>query len=169
MFNFKIMENTNEREEMDALDSVGNSTIEPSEGTCGACKAGEQGQGASGEDRGADDHEGVSDEASDEPTGVNDESIELLRRYPNVCARIVELMRTRAEAIALELIEKGIGYDVAVADADKNGYVRGRNEKIELAKRHRMPQLDAVGEQSDADVSGVGLFPRYVERDFWED
>jgi hypothetical protein len=78
-------------------------------------------------------------------------------------------MRTRAEAIALELIEKGIGYDVAVADADKNGYVRGRNEKIELAKRHRMPQLDAVGEQSDADVSGVGLFPRYVKRDFWED
>jgi hypothetical protein len=167
MFNFKIMENTNEREEMDALDSVGNSTIEPSEGTCGAGKAGEQ--GASGEDRGTDDHEGVSDETSDGPIGVNDESIELLKRYPNVCARIAELMRTRAEAIALELIEKGIGYDVAVADADKNGYVRGRNEKIELAKRHRMPQLDAVGEQSDADVSGVGLFPRYVKRDFWED
>ena len=161
------MENTNEREEMDALDSVGNSTIEPSEGTCGACKAGEQ--GASGEDRGTDDHEGVSDETSDGPIGVNDESIELLKRYPNVCARIAELMRTRAEAIALELIEKGIGYDVAVADADKKGYVRGRNEKIELAKRHRMPQLDAVGEKGDADVRGLGLFPRYVKRDFWED
>lgn len=90
----------------------------------------------------------------------------VLKRFPKVCERIAEIMNSHAEDVALELIRKGLDYDDAVANADKEGYVRGKNEKIELVKGHRMPQLDA--EITDDSAAKEVLFPKYTKRSVWE-
>lgn len=95
-----------------------------------------------------------------------DPTMRVLRKFPKVCARIAEIMNKRAEETAMDLISKGLGYDEAVANADKEGYIRGRNEKIELKKGHRMPQLDE-GSAPENESPGV-LFPRYEKRSVWE-
>lgn len=163
------MENTNEREEMVTLDSVGNCSFEQSEGTCGTCQAGEGNTGNEQQQRESGESQGVSIDTFQTDHADDDETIKVLKRFPKVCARIAELMQLRAETLALELIEKGLSYDVAVADADNNGYLRGKNEKIELAKAHRMPQLDAMNESHYEDVNSKDIFPRYVKKNFWDE
>lgn len=97
-----------------------------------------------------------------------DATMSVLRRFPKVCARIAELMNERAEAVALEVIGKGLDFENAVANADKEGYVRGKNEKIELIKGGRMPQLDAESADEDDEKPAWDLFPRYRKRSVWE-
>ncbi len=110
------------------------------------------------------DETAVDDVNANEREDADDET-EILRKFPRVCARIAEIMSSRAEDVALELIGKGLAYDEAIANADKEGYVRGKNEKIELVKGHRMPQLDAdVKPDGAADV----MFPIYAKRSVWE-
>lgn len=159
------MENTNECEEMVALDSVGNCSVEQGERTCGACKGGEsisiEERDGGQEQGGTDEVEALPDESEDDAT------LKVLRLYPKVCERIAMLMRERAEDIALNLIEKGMCYDDAIAEADKGGYLRGRNEKIELVKKHRMPQLDKEDDEVFQNDSRA-VFPRYEKRNFWE-
>ena len=96
----------------------------------------------------------------------DDPTMRVLRKFPKVCARIAEIMSEQAESAAMDLLSKGIGYDEAVANADKEGYIRGRNEKIELKKGHRMSQLDEEP-ASEKETSGM-LFPRYEKRSVWE-
>lgn len=99
----------------------------------------------------------------------DDATMNVLKRFPKVCARIAELMNERAEAVALEIIGKGLDFENAVANADKEGYVRGKNEKIELVKGGRMPQSDAGNDnEEDFDKPVRPLFPRYGKRSIWE-
>lgn len=172
------MENTNEREELVTLDSVGDCSVEQGEGTCGTCEAGEtisarERVDYDGETFTRIDCDVASEKEADENAttdeGNEDVTMRVLRLYPKVCARISELMCEQTEAMALELIEKGIGYDDAIAEADKGGYLRGKNEKIELMKGHRMPQSDVSSSKKDAEESCRDGFPRYVKRNFWED
>lgn len=137
------MENTNENFEKDALDS---SVLE---------------EIAQLDERPVEDSE-----PTEQVTDDDDATMSVLKRFPKVCARIAKLMDERAEEMALDLIHKGLDYDDAVANADKEGYVRGRNEKIELVKGHRMPQLDDA-EEEETDAARV-MFPRYGKKSVWE-
>lgn len=99
----------------------------------------------------------------------DDATMDLLKRFPKVRERIVELMKDRAENVALDIIRKGLEYDDAVADADKEGYLRGKNEKIELVKNHRMPQLDDMASADEETEERTILFPYYGRRSVWDD
>ena len=143
------MENTNEFLEENVLDSV---VLEESEQVA--------------------EHSGEIDEFQEEKeeigvTNDDDATMSVLRRYPKVCARIAELINAHAESVALEIIGKGLDFDNAIANADKEGYVRGKNEKIELVKGHRMTQLDEISEEIGNESMG-NFFPRYRKRSFWE-
>lgn len=99
----------------------------------------------------------------------DDATMDLLKRFPKVRERIAELMKDRAENVALDIIRKGLEYDDAVADADKEGYLRGKNEKIELVKNHRMPQLDDMTSADEETEERTILFPYYGRRSVWDD
>lgn len=181
------MNNTNENKQLDALDTVGDCSIEQSEGTCGTCEQDgetretegqtpQEGQGErdcdSGNDRpenGERDDNTVNDESSE--TDNDDATMRVLKMYPKVCARIAALMAEHAETVALDVISKGLGYDDAVAMADNTGYVRGKNEKIELEKNHRVRQIHDYYE-SDVEEQQSGVkqvaFPRYERKSFWD-
>lgn len=145
------MENTNEFLEENVLDSV---VLEECEQVVELPAEIDESQ-----ERGEEGEIGVN---SDE-----DATMSVLRRYPKVCARIAELINAHAESVALEIIGKGLDFDNAVANADKEGYVRGKNEKIELVKGYRMPQLDELPDE-DGDKPMEILFPHYRKRSFWE-
>lgn len=76
-------------------------------------------------------------------------------------------MREHAENVAMDLLQKGMNYDEAVALADKEGYRRGKNEKIELVKNHRMPQLDKESEDNSTE-NAQNIFPKYGKRSIWD-
>lgn len=162
------MENTDEIFEENALDS---SVLEEIEhvaeqlGENAECEETEREIGTEGAEAGGTEAGGT------EPIGdvaEEDATMSVLRRFPKVCARIAELMNERAEAVALEVIGKGLDFENAVANADKEGYVRGKNEKIELIKGGRMPQLDAESADEDDEKPAWDLFPRYRKRSVWE-
>lgn len=104
----------------------------------------------------------------------DDPTLDVIRRFPKLCGRIAEIMKEHAENRALELIAKGLDYDEAVANADKEGYLRGKNEKIELVKNHRMPQRENIAsgndEVEDYETAKAvrGMFPRYRKKSVWE-
>lgn len=147
MFNFNFMENTNEKNENVTLDTAVDNAVEQVDEIV---ETGEEEQSILSNDASRDDS----------PMGV-------LKRYPKVCERIAELMRERAENMALELLQKGMGYDEAVANADKEGYLRGKNEKIELVKNHRFNSLDELPSIEDP-LSETTIFPRYDRRSVWD-
>lgn len=157
------MENTDEIFEENAL---GSSVLEEIEhvaeqlGENAECKETEREIGTEGAEAGGT--EPIGDVAEEDAT------MSVLRRFPKVCARIAELMNERAEAVALEVIGKGLDFENAVANADKEGYVRGKNEKIELIKGGRMPRLDAESADEDDEKPVRDLFPRYRKRSVWE-
>ena len=140
------MENTNEKIENEMLDTVAGGTVEQS------CEVVEE-----------------QEQQEQEPTSTEEQAespLNALKRYPKACERIASLMQDKAESLALELLQKGMGYDEAVANADKEGYLRGKNEKIELVKGHRMPQLDKTPQPEEQ--TQEMLFPRYGKRSVWE-
>ena len=140
------MENTNEKIENEMLDTVAGGTVEQS---CEVVEVQEQ-----------QEQEPISTEEQEESP------LNVLKRHLKVCERIASLMQDKAESLALELLQKGMGYDEAVANADKEGYLRGKNEKIELVKGHRMPQLDKTPQPEEQ--TQEMLFPRYGKRSVWE-
>ena len=140
------MENTNEKIENEMLDTVAGGTVEQN------CEVVEE-----------------QEQQEQEPTSTEEQEespLNVLKRYPKVCERIASLMQDKAESLAMELLQKGMGYDEAVANADKEGYLRGKNEKIELVKGHRMPQLDKTPQPEEQ--TQEMLFPRYGKRSVWE-
>lgn len=147
------MENTHEIIENVALDSVVDQES--------AQDGGEDSAGYSLE-------EAVKD-IPDREVGDDDATMDLLKRFPKVRESIAELMKDRAENVALDIIRKGLEYDDAVADADKEGYLRGKNEKIELVKNHRMPQLDDMTSADEEAEERSILFPYYGRRSVWDD
>ena len=168
------MENTNECDEMVALDSMGDCFVEQSEGVVRTYERRERTIPDESIYTNGEIVPGLGTESDFEPREIappaeenEDATMRVLRLYPKVCARIAELMNNHAEAIALELIEKGMSYDDAIAEADKGGYLRGKNEKIELVKRHRMPQLDRQNDGEELNNRTIA-FPRYKKKNFWE-
>lgn len=141
------MENTDEKQELDESVAVANDAIERVEEVV------EQGQEKS--------IESPCQSVDDDPT------MNVLKQFPQVCTRIAEIMREHAESLAMDLLQKGMHYDEAVANADKEGYLRGKNEKIELITNHRMPQLDN-NPGDDLGETSQCLFPRYGKRSVWE-
>lgn len=181
------MNNTDENKQLDALATVGDSTAEQSERTCGTSEQngetrreteGQTPQEREGEcdyrndidNDGEGDDKGVSNDASE--TDNEDATMRVLKMYPKVCAKIADLMANHAEALALEVISKGLGYDEAVAMADSTGYLRGKNEKIELEKNHRVRQIQDYYESEVEEKQGGGArqvsFPRYERKSFWD-
>ena len=61
----------------------------------------------------------------------------------------------------VKLIAHAISRDEDLKNADAAGYLRGRNEKIELVNR-------AATEPPEAEVKPA-MFPRYAKRSFWDD
>lgn len=147
------MENTNE--------CIENGALTPIVDKADAQKGGENSESYNLEDSVKDVPEGEA--------GDDDATMDLIKRFPKVCARIEELMKDVAETTALELIEKGLTYDDAVAEADKEGYLRGKNEKIELVKNHRMPLLDADESSEEDTPENHTVFPRYRKRSVWDE
>lgn len=101
------------------------------------------------------------------PLPDDDPTMRVLKQFPQVCARIAEIMKEHAESLAMDLLQKGVSYDEAVANADKEGYLRGKNEKIELITKHRMPQLDNEPGDDLGETSQCP-FPRYGKRSVWD-
>ena len=151
------MKNTNEKNEMVTLDG---DSIGVSGQIDGVVEKGQE-QGFYTEDMIP-----VGEEA-DEAKEEEDATLRLIRQFPKVCERIAELMRRPAENAALELLNKGEHFDEAVANAENEGYLRGKNEKIELVKNHRMNRLDDVPERDDTEQDAM-FFPRYSRHSVWE-
>ncbi|MBO4814897.1 MAG: hypothetical protein J5523_08070 [Muribaculaceae bacterium] len=61
----------------------------------------------------------------------------------------------------VKLIAHAISRDEDLKNADAAGYLRGRNEKIELVNR-------AATEPPEVEVKPT-MFPRYAKRSFWDD
>lgn len=141
------MENTDEKQEMVESVAAANDAVERVEEVV------EQGQ----------------EESIESPCqSVDDDStMRVLKQFPQVCTRIAEIMKEHAESLAMDLLQKGMNYDEAVANADKEGYLRGKNEKIELVTNHRMPQLDN-NPDDDLGETSQSLFPRYGKRSVWD-
>ena len=60
----------------------------------------------------------------------------------------------------LATLARGITHDDDVHNADAEGYLRGRNEKIE-AVMHPQPQ-------DDEETQSTPVFPRYCRRSVWD-
>lgn len=148
MSNFKFMENTDEKQELVEGGAVVDDAAQHVEELV------EQGQ----------------EESLEEPISLPDDdpTMRVLKQFPQVCTRIAEIMKEHAESLAMDLLQKGMNYDEAVANADKEGYLRGKNEKIELISNHRMPQLDSEP-GGDSEEASQCLFPRYGKRSVWGD
>lgn len=158
MFNFNFMKNTNEENEMVTLDGNSGGIVEQGYGVDKV----EQEQSEEGRDS-----EGMTPEEETESANEEDATLRLIRDFPKVCERIAELMRRHAEEAALEVLQKGEKYDEAVANADKEGYLRGKNEKIELVKNHRLTSLDEPANTED-ETQEPAVFPRYSRRSVWD-
>lgn len=141
------MENTNEKQEMVTPDTVVNDIVEHDEEL-------------------VEERQENNQVTNDEPTEENS-TMSVLKQFPQVCTRIAEIMREHAENVAMDLLQKGMNYDEAVALADKEGYRRGKNEKIELVKNHRMPQLDKESEDNSTE-NAQNIFPKYGKRSIWD-
>ncbi len=179
------MFNTNEHKQMDEMDSMDYCPIEQGEAIGGignqlgesiselASPQDGEPQLSPRADDGTDEllthpsHESQSECSVTSPP-EEDATMRVIRLYPKVCQRIASLMAERAESIALDIIEKGLGYDDAVADAHQGGYLQGKNEKIELVKSHRMPQLDSFQQEKDENSHTRGIFPQYTKKPFWD-
>ena len=74
---------------------------------------------------------------------------------------LAPLEQGRLSHNVVKLIAQAIGRDEDLKNADAAGYLRGRNEKIELVNR-------AAEEPPEAEVKPVA-FPRYSRRSFWDD
>ena len=66
---------------------------------------------------------------------------------------------TTVTADLLETLARGISHDNDVANADAAGYLRGRNEKIEVVIH---PETD------DEPAQPHPVFPRYCRRSIWD-
>lgn len=145
MFNFIFMENTNEEQKMVTPDSKVENFVEVGEKSIG------------------NEQEPV--EIIEEPTG-DDPTMNVLKQFPQVCSRIAEIMKEHAENVAMNLLQKGMDFDEAVANANIEGYRRGKNEKIELVKQHRLHQSD--NDEETSCKSSKDLFPAYGKKSFWD-
>ena len=62
----------------------------------------------------------------------------------------------------LATLARGISHDEDVQNADAAGYLRGRNEKIEVVL-HPEPQ-----DEEEGPATATPVFPRYCRRSIWE-
>ena len=74
---------------------------------------------------------------------------------------LAPLEQGRLSQNVVKLIAQAIGRDEDVKNADAAGYLRGRNEKIELVSR-------AAADPPETEPKPA-LFPRYAKRSFWDD
>lgn len=74
---------------------------------------------------------------------------------------LAPLEQGRLSHNVVKLIAHAISRDEDLKNADAAGYLRGRNEKIEIVNR-------AAAEQT-ADEAKPAMFPRYAKRSFWDD
>ena len=81
----------------------------------------------------------------------------------NVTASLTDLTRgLKADQVTPELLAtlaRGVTHDDDVQNADAAGYLRGRNEKIEVVL-HPQPQ--------DEEPQPQPVFPRYCRRSIWD-
>ena len=73
---------------------------------------------------------------------------------------LAPLEQGRLSQNVVKLIAQAIGRDEDLKNAEAAGYLRGRNEKIELMNR--------TAEPPEAEVKPAA-FPRYTRRSFWDD
>ncbi len=73
---------------------------------------------------------------------------------------LAPLEQGRLSPNVVKLIAQAIGRDEDLKNAEAAGYLRGRNEKIELVNRTASPP--------EAEVKPAA-FPRYAKRSFWDD
>ena len=73
---------------------------------------------------------------------------------------LAPLEHGRLSQNVVKLIAQAIGRDEDLKNAEAAGYLRGRNEKIELVNRTASPP--------EAEVKPAA-FPRYAKRSFWDD
>ena len=66
----------------------------------------------------------------------------------------------RATDDLLATLARGITHDTDVQNADAEGYLRGRNEKIEAV----LPPSPDPGDESES----TPVFPRYCRRSIWD-
>ena len=72
---------------------------------------------------------------------------------------LAPLEHGRLSRNVVKLIAQAIGRDEDLKNAEAAGYLRGRNEKIELMNR--------TAEPPEAEVKPAA-FPRYAKRSFWD-
>ena len=68
---------------------------------------------------------------------------------------------TAATDELLTTLVQGITHDADVENANAEGYLRGRNEKIETVLP---PKRDAMGEEPES----TPVFPQYCRRSIWD-
>ncbi len=74
---------------------------------------------------------------------------------------LAPLEQGRLSHNVVKLIAQAISRDEDLKNADAAGYLRGRNEKIEIVNR-------AATEPPETEVKPAA-FPRYAKRSFWDD
>ncbi|MEF9923423.1 MAG: hypothetical protein RR854_02475 [Muribaculaceae bacterium] len=83
-------------------------------------------------------------------------------------ATYYQIMNGECSAPVITLLCKGIDYDCAVLNAENMGYVRGRNEKIELLKRSDMASLSNT-EKPQKSATHFTTILENTRRSVWDD
>jgi hypothetical protein len=103
---------------------------------------------------------------------ISDESVEKLSSLANVSDEMRQKIISAADEIrknglndtTANLLLHALDYDNAVKNADASGYIRGKNEKIELVKDTSLPLRKTKNGKSKDEP----LFPQYSHVSVWE-
>lgn len=97
--------------------------------------------------------------ARESPLELTVASLNLDEATAAAVRQILQPMASTANADIARLIATAIRHDDDVKNAETAGYLRGRNEKIEL--------VNHIEQEPAAEPSPVN-FPRYNKRSFWD-
>lgn len=71
-----------------------------------------------------------------------------------------EIMRGEVSQMAVKTIMAGLSHDTDVKNAEGEGYIRGRNEKIELENH--------FDKYADSEAEAHSVVPRFARRSIWD-
>ncbi len=93
---------------------------------------------------------------------IIDETVQKLHLDEATAAAVRQILEPVASGVSgslVTLVAKALKHDDDVKNADAAGYLRGRNEKIEVL---------TTPDSAVAETTPVN-FPRYAKRSFWDD
>ncbi|MGN0213397.1 MAG: hypothetical protein ACI4AH_01140 [Muribaculaceae bacterium] len=105
----------------------------------------------------AEDRQLLNELAVDDVACAMKIGADVVSQIKEICGQIV---RGEVNATAIKTIMAGVTHDDDVRNAEGEGYLRGKNEKIELENR--------FDQDAEKHAARNGLVPRFVRRSIWD-